>query len=49
MKATELIEKLETLVVEHGDKTVWHEDNECQGYVLTDVVYDKNDDDFRVC
>lgn len=48
MLASEMVAKLTTLIQEHGDKNLWHEDNECSAYNLTDVVYDKNDDDFRV-
>jgi len=48
MLASEMIAKLTILIQEHGDRILWHEDNECQGYSLNDVVYDKDDDDFRV-
>lgn len=47
MLASKMIEKLQTLIEEYGDRDVWHEDDECHGYSLSDIVYDKNDDDFR--
>ena len=48
MKASEMIAQLVALVKEHGDKDVWHEDNECQGYSLSRVEYCETDDDFQV-
>ena len=48
MKASEMIIKLAQLINEHGDKKLWHEDNECNGCSLGDVVYCKEDDDFQV-
>lgn len=48
MLASEMVAKLAILIQEHGDRSLWHEDNACNAYRLTNVVYDENDDDFRV-
>jgi hypothetical protein len=48
MKASEMVTKLQALIEEYGDQDIWHEDNECQAYTLSDVTYDENDGDFQI-
>ena len=48
MLASEMIQKLQKLIEKHGDRTLWHEDNECLSYTLNDVIYCEEDDDFKV-
>ena len=48
LTASVAIAKLEELIEKHGDQLLWHEDNECNEYCLSDIVYNENDDDFRV-
>ena len=43
MKASEMITRLQALVEKYGDQDVWHEDNECQAYTLSDVTYNESD------
>lgn len=48
MLASEMLVALQELVDKHGDRELWHEDNECQCYTLSGVTYCKEDDDFKV-
>lgn len=48
MLASEMIIKLQKLIEQHGDRNLWHEDDECQAYSLNDVDYCEEDDDFQV-
>ena len=43
-----MIKKLQLLVEKYGDRNLWHEDNSCQAYSLSDVIYCEEDDDFQV-
>ncbi len=48
MLASEMITKLQQLVEKYGDKKLWHEDNECNVYSLSDAIYDEKDDEFQI-
>ncbi len=48
MEASEMVCKLLALIFLHGDKKLFHEDNGCQVYSITDVKYDEQEDEFKV-
>ncbi len=41
---SEIIADLQSMVDKHGDTELFHEDSECQGYVLSEVFYDENEE-----
>jgi len=47
VKASKLIEILEALIVEHGDKKCYYDDD-CRGVAVTGASYDDKDDEFRI-
>ena len=47
MKASELIEVLETLISEHGDLSCWFEDY-YEALEVQKVYYNKNNKEFRI-
>ncbi len=41
---SEIIKELQAMIDEHGDGPLFHEDNGCNGYVLSNVHYDEREE-----
>lgn len=48
MKISEAISKLRELIIKHGDLELYHEDNSCQAYRISDFRYDEKEEEIRV-
>ena len=48
MLASEIAKEIEKLVQKHGDGNIFHEDNECNGYDLSEVFYDEREESISI-